>query len=210
MRDIHSSLTRRSTARAAKEGDVLTIAGGLANDSDATLTYQWQSSSNNGTTWSNLSSATGSTYTVQEADETNLIRVQVSSHDSDGTGTSTTSNATTAVTDITPSLTAATIAGAAKEGDVLTIAGGVANDSDATLTYQWQASSDNGTTWSNISSATGSTYTVQEADEANLIRVQVSSHDSDGTGTSTTSNATTAVTDITPSLTAATIAGTAK
>src|SRR6202011_1677537 len=210
--DITPSLTPATIASAAKEGDVLSISGGVANDSDATLSYQWQSSSDNGVTWNNISSnGTGSTYTVQQADESNLIRVQVSSQDADSSSTSTTSNATSAVTDITPSLTPATIASAAKEGDVLTISGGVANDSDASLSYQWQSSSDNGVTWNNISSnGTGSTYTVQQADESNLIRVQVSSQDADSSSTSTTSNATSAVTDITPSLTPATIASAAK
>src|SRR5207244_6456505 len=68
------------------------------------------------------------------------------------------------------------------------------------LTYQWQS---NGT---DIVGATGATYTVLEGDEGKAIQVVVTSHDTDGTGTSTTSNATSAVTDISPALTAATIA----
>ena len=70
------------------------------------------------------------------------------------------------MTDVTPTLTAPVIASAAKEGDVLSItSGAVTNDSDTTLTYQWQH---NGT---NISGATGATYVVNETDEGAAIQV---------------------------------------
>ena len=58
--------------------------GSEHDDSDATLTYQWQRDTNN------IGGATGSTYTVVEADETHSLRVAVFSHDTDGSGTHTT------------------------------------------------------------------------------------------------------------------------
>jgi hypothetical protein len=63
---------------------------------------------------------------------------------------------------------------------VLTATAAVANDSDATVTYQWQSSPDGGTTWNNISGAIGTSYTVQETDEGDLLRIVATSSDSDG------------------------------
>src|SRR5207237_1405593 len=169
-------------------------------DSDATPIYQWQRDGAD-----IMTNGTGSTYMAVEADEGHALQVVITSHDTDGTGTFTTSNATSAVTDITPALTAATIAGSAKEGDVLTISGGQPNDSDATLTYQWQRDGADITI-----NGTGSTYTAVQADETHALPTLRSSDLTDGTGTFTTSNATSAVTDITPALSAATIASSAQ
>ena len=93
--------------------------------------YQWQSSSDGGTTWTNIAGATASTYTPVEADETHLLRVVETATDS-GTaqsGTST-SAATAAVTDIVLAFTtAASISGSATVGSVLTAVKGALNDS---------------------------------------------------------------------------------
>ena len=58
-----------------------------------------------------------------------------------------------------------TVVGTAQEGQTLT-----ASDSDTSATFQWQ-SLVNGT-WTSISGATGSTYTVAEGDENNVLRVE--------------------------------------
>ena len=186
----------------AREGQTLTAAA-VANDADATVTYQWQSLS--GSTWSNISGATSSTYTAVEADEGHQLRVIATSSDNDGSGTTATSAATSTVIDITPTLSV-TVSGIAQEGQTLT-ASASANDADATVTYQWQSLS--GSTWSNISGATTSTHTATETDEGHQLRVIATSSDSDGSGTSATSAATSAVIDIAPTL-SVTVSGTAQ
>src|SRR5262249_46904686 len=140
-----------------------------------------------------------STYVPQEADEGFQIRVVATLSDS-GTTVAATSDATASVTDIAPTLSV-TISGAAQEGQSLT-ALPVANDSDVSFAYQWQSSSDHGTTWGDISGATGKFYLVTESDETHLLRVVVTSTDSDSNqgvngGTTATSAATAAVTDVT-------------
>src|SRR5262249_57024587 len=88
----------------AQEGQTLTAVNGTLNDSDAAVTsYQWQSSNDGGTTWTNIYGATSHTYVVQGTDETHLIRVQETATDSDG-GPPVISNsaATSAVTELTP------------------------------------------------------------------------------------------------------------
>ena len=50
-------------------------------------------------------------------------------------------------------------------------------DGDGTFSYQWQSSSDN-STWTNISGATNSTYTVSESEDGKYIRLVVTYTDS--------------------------------
>ncbi len=73
--------------------------------------------------------------------------------------------ATSVIEEPKPTRPPPTIAGTAQEGQTLT-----ASDSDTSATFQWQ-SLVNGT-WTPISGATGSTYTVAEGDENNVLRVE--------------------------------------
>ena len=164
-----------SISGTATVGSALTAVNGALNDADAAVTgYQWQSSSDSGSTWSNIAGATGSTYTPVTADAGKVLRVVETATDTDG-GPSTTSNspATSAVTNNTLVFTTpASITGTAQEGSVLTAVNGTTNDPNAVISgYQWQSSSDGGTTWSNIAGATAATYTPVEADETHLLRV---------------------------------------
>jgi hypothetical protein len=183
--------TPASITGTAREGSVLTAVNGTTNDPNAVISgYQWQSSGDNGTTWSNIAGATGSSYTPVEADETRLLRVMETATDS-GTAQSGTSAsaASAAVADIVLAFTsAASISGAATVGSLLTAVNGALNDADATVTgYQWQSSSDNGTTWSNITGATSATYTPVTTDAGRVLRVAETATDADG-GPTITSN----------------------
>ena len=208
--------TAASITGTAQEGSVLTAANGTTNDPNAVVSgYQWQSSADNGTTWSNIAGATAATYTPIEADETRLLRVVETATDS-GTAQSATSTsaATGAVADIVLAFTsAASISGAATVGSLLSAANGALNDADASVTgFQWQSSSDNGATWSNIAGATTATYTPVAADQGNRLRVVETATDADG-GPSITSNsaATSVVTNSTLVFTTpASITGTAQ
>jgi hypothetical protein len=107
----------------------------------------------------------------------------------------------TAATSVTenhkPSEQIPTVVGTAQEGQTLT-----ASDSDTSATFQWQ-SLVNGT-WTSISGATGSTYTVAEGDENNVLRVEAT-----GTAGPADSAATAKVIDVTPTLSVA-VSGTAQ
>src|SRR6202022_2661903 len=175
--DITPALTAVTIASAAKEGDTLTASGAAANDVDAVVHYQWQTSTDNFVSNIVNVGSNSATYRVLEGDEGAQVRVVASSTDTDGGTASTTSNATSAVTDITPALTAVTIASAAKEGDTLTASGAAANDVDAVVHYQWQTSTDNFV--SNIVNvgSNSATYRVLEGDEGAQVRVVASSTD---------------------------------
>ena len=161
-----------TVAGTAQEGQTLT-----ADPSGVVTGYQWQTLT--GSTWSNIAGATNATYVVQEADEGNQLRVHVTS-----SGGSADSAATAAVTDIAPTLTTPVISGTAQEGQTLTATAAVANDSDALVTYQWQAN--HGSGFANITGATGLSYVVQEGDEGAQLQLVATSTDSDGSGTTAT------------------------
>ena len=129
---------------------------------------------------------------------TPAARVETATDSGTGQSGTSTSAATAAVADIVLAFTsAASISGSATVGSVLTAVNGALNDADAAVTgYQWQSSSDNGSTWSNIAGATSATYTPVTADAGKVLRVVETATDTDG-GPSTTSNspATSAVTN---------------
>jgi hypothetical protein len=83
----------------------------------------------------------------------------------------------------------------------------VANDSDITITYHWQALVAG--VWTNISGATSSTYAVSEANEGQKLRVKATSTDPDAGTVKATSAATAVVTDAPPSLSVS-VSGTAQ
>jgi hypothetical protein len=180
----------------AQEGQTLTARPVVTSDGDGgTISYQWQELV--GSTWTNITNATASTYKVTEQDEDHQLRVTATFTDDTSQIASATSPATAAATDITPTLSV-TVSGLAQEGQTLTAAA-VANDSDAVITYQWQQQIN--AVWTNIGGATGSTYLVSEANEGHKLRVVATSSDPDGGGTTASSAATAAATDPPPTLT---------
>jgi hypothetical protein len=106
----------------------------------------------------------------------------------------------------TETLSTPVISGTTQEGSTLTATAAVANDSDATVSYQWQAN--HGSSFVNLTGETALTHVLTEADEGATLRIVATSSDSDGSGTTATSAATASITDIAPSLTTPVISGT--
>ena len=181
---------------------------------DATFSYQWVSS--NGTTDTDITGATGSSYTLVSDDEGKTIKVRVSFTDDMGNEESLTSGATEAVAAKanSPATGAPTISGTAQVGETLAAdTSGIADTDgldDATFSYQWVSS--NGTTDTDITGVTDSTYTLVSDDEANTVKVRVSFTDDAGNQESLTSAATAAVAAKanSPATGAPTISGTAQ
>ena len=164
--------------------------------------YQWQYSTDgdNGApeAWSNISGATGPTYTVAEAMSDKVIRVVVSFTDLDGYS-ETIISATSAIVNNRASggpvvdgdrfinlLGGTTLtANVSSIGDLNGIStndgatDGFGNDAVEGITYQWQSSSDNGITWTNVVGATASTYTVQVDSYGLAFRVVTTFTDND-------------------------------
>ena len=172
-------------------GETLTANTTDISDSDglnkATFTYQWLADD------TDITDATGSTYALVAANEGKTVKVRLSFTDDAGNDESLTSAPTAAVTaSNTPATGEPTITGTAQVGETLTANTTGIADSDglinATFTYQWLADD------TDITDATGSTYTLAAADEGKTVKVRVSFTDDRGHQETLTSTATAAVT----------------
>ena len=129
------------------------------------------------------------------ADEGEAIKVRVSFTDDRGNDETLTSAATAAVsaapTPNSPATGAPTITGAAQAEETLTASTSGISDSDgltnASFTYQWLADD------ADIAGATGSAYTLSDAEEGKAIKFRVSFTDDAGNEETLTSAATAAV-----------------
>ena len=140
--------------------------------------YTWQSSKD-GTTWTSITGATSSTYTLTEAEEGKYVRVIVSYTDTQGFAESVTVSSVT-IPHVDSGDAVFAISGSTYAGKVLTTSISSSDpDGDGTFNYVWQSSKD-GTTWTSITGATSSTYTLTEAEEGKYVRVIVSYTDTQG------------------------------
>ena len=188
----------------AMTGRILT-AHTTGTQTDNPTSYQWQTSTD-GTTWTNLS-ATGSTYTIAEADDHDHIRVVATSTNEQGATVSLASSGTIAVVDAPPVIGRVNIIGTPQEDQTLTAQLTGTHDGE-TITYQWQSLT--GSAWSNIGGATGSTYTATEGDEGHSLRLVATATNTDGAHVSVTSASTGVVTDAPPTIDTPTITGLAE
>ncbi len=197
---VNSPATGQPTiSGTAQVGETLTADTSGIEDADgldnAAFTYRWLADN------AAIAGATGSTHTLADADEGKAITVQVSFTDDAGNDETLTSAATDAVsaapTPNNPSTGAPTISGTAQVGETLTAdTSGIADEDgldDVSFSYQWLADD------ADIAGATGSTYTLEEADEGKAITVQVSFTDDAGNDETLTSAATGAVATAEPS-----------
>ncbi len=119
------------------------------------LTYQWQYSSDYGATWHNKTGATSASYTVTAKASYNgmLYRCRVKNSG----GTVYTSKVRLTVSGVKPKILSQPKAQTAAAGGSVTFKVIAAGES---MSYQWQYSTNGGTTWKNKTGATSSSYTV--------------------------------------------------
>lgn len=158
------AITQQPSPAALCDGDQATF---TVNASGLNTTYQWQQY---GTGWGNISGATGSGYTTTVA--TNTHRKQYRCVVT-GTCGSVTSNTVllTRGPQVTNTLGDQTscAGGTATFGSISAIGSGL-------LDYQWQKSTNQGQTWTNITGANATSYpmAVNNADNGNVYRCIVS------------------------------------
>ena len=175
----------------AQVGETLTAdTSGIADEDgldNADFSYQWLADD------TDISGATGSAYTLADADEGNTVKVRVSFTDDGGNDETLTSAATATVEAApnSPATGAPTISGTAQVGETLTADTSGIADADgldaAAFSYQWLADD------TEVAGATGSTYTLVEADEGKTVKVRVSFTDDASNEETLTSAATEAV-----------------
>ena len=183
----------------AQVGETLTAGTTGISDADGldntAFAYQWLA---DGT---EINGATASTYTLADADEGKAIKVKVTFTDDGGHDEQLTSVSTDAVVAATPPANTPatglpTISGTAQVGETLTSSTtGIADDdglTGATFTYQWLADG------ADIAGATGSSYTLVDADAGKVVKVRVSFTDDRDDEESLTSEPTAAVAEADP------------
>ncbi len=171
----------------AQVGETLTAdTTGIADEDGLTnvsYTYQWLADD------AEIAGATGFSYTLADTDEGKAIKVRVRFTDNEGNDETLTSTATEPIEaqadgqeGSSPATGLPTISGTAQVGETLTadITGIADADglSGETFTYQWV--SGDGTTGTDIENATGSTYTLVDADQGRFVKVRVTFTDGGG------------------------------
>ena len=163
---------------------------------------QWKLATGSWNTEADVSSAatTGTSYTITSLSLDTEYAVRVIATNGAGDGPPSAEQTETAQaqtseqqesTPNTPATGAPAISGTAQVGETLTAGtGGISDENgldNASFSYQWVRS--DGTSDTNISGATASTYTVHNDDAGKSIRVRVSFRDDDGNDESLTSEA---------------------
>ncbi|WP_223497620.1 peroxidase family protein [Pseudomonas sp. BF-R-16] len=165
-------------------------ADGLTNPQ---FTYQWQA--NDGLGFVNIAGATGSTFSLGQAQVGQEVRVMIGYVDNFGVAESVASNILGPVDNVNDAPTGALLISdtTPDQGQVLTaLTAGIADvDGLGTFSYQWQQGI--GASFSNINGATASTFTPGVAQGNLQIRVIVRYTDGFGTLETLTSAATAAV-----------------
>ena len=183
----------------AQVGETLTADTSGITDADGltNVSYSYQWIANDGTTDTDIENATAATYTLVTADEGTTIKVRVGFTDDANNEETLTSAPTEAVEakPNSPATGAPTISGTAQLGETLTadVSGITDADglTDVSYIYQWIAN--DGTTDTDISGQTGSTYTLVSADGGKTIKVRVGFTDDANNSETLTSEATATV-----------------
>ena len=157
--DVKPKILTQPKAQTVTSGSTATFkvaAGGSG------LSYQWQYSKNNGSTWTSWSGKTSATLSFKGSETNNgyLYRCEVTN----SCGSVTSSSARLTVSNVKPKILTHPANKTVDSGTSFTmkvVAGG------SGLSYQWQYSRNNGTTWTNWSGKTASSFTVTASDKNN-------------------------------------------
>ena len=184
----------------AQVGQTLTADISAIADADGldTASYSYQWIANDGTSDTDIAGATDSTYTLVAADEGKTIKVRMSFTDDAGYGETLTSAATAAVDAApnSPATGAPTVTGTAQVGETLSADTSAIADADglANVSFSYQWIRNDGSSDTDITGATDSTHSLDDADEGKTIKVKVGFTDDAGSDESLASAATVSVT----------------
>ena len=162
---IAPAITQSPSNQTVVTGNTATFTA--AASGSPTPTVQWQVSTNGGTSWSNISGATNTTYsfTTVSGDNGNQYRAVFTN-----TAGAATSSAATLTVNYAPSVTQNPSSSTVNSGSTASFT--AAAIGNPTPTVQWQVSTNGGSSWSNISNATNTTYsfTAASGDNGNQYR----------------------------------------
>jgi hypothetical protein len=168
-----TNITAPTISGTATEREVLTATSpGTWRDFPTSFSYQWRRGS------TNISDATSSTYTLVAEDVGNSISVAVTATNVSGPTTAISSATANVAWGIPLNTSVPTVSGTAVELNTLTAGVGSWTSSPTSYSYQWQRLS--GSTWTDISGATGSTYVIRAITIGQRIRVRVTANNPTG------------------------------
>lgn len=129
-------------------------------------TLQWQRSTDGGATFADIGGATGGSFVVVDTAQGDPVRIfRVVATNASGSTTSQSATLTVTPAVVAPSFTAQPVSASIEAGQSTQFT--VAVGGTPTPSVQWQLSTDGGATWSNIVGATGTTFDVLGAAQAN-------------------------------------------
>ena len=185
-------VTTSPTSQSVAAGNTVTFTA--AASGNPTPTVQWQVSTNGGTTFTNISGATSTIYSFTTTAAQTGYEYQAVFSNSQGTATTTVATLTvTAPWPLRWSPPARQVR-AISAGQVGHVHGGGQRQSSPTV--QWQLSTNGGTTFTNISGATSTTYSFTTTAAQTGYEYQAVFSNSQGTATTTAATLT-----VTPALT---------
>jgi len=152
--DYAPAITTQPTGQSVNSGSGVTFTA--AATGNPTPTYQWQVSTNGGSNFSNIGGATNATYSItsttssQNGNEYRCVA-------SNGVSPAATTNAAILIVDYAPTISISPSSPSVNTGSSVTFTAVAAGN--PVPTYQWQISTNNGGSFSNIAGATSSAYT---------------------------------------------------
>ena len=152
------------------------------SDVDGTPTdvsWNWATSEDGATGWTNIAGANTNVYTPITADVGNYLRATANYNDPEGPGKSV--NARTSATVLADDDGSVTLSETRPAvGDTITATLTDPDGSITNTTWQWASSSDGESGWSDIAGATSATYTVTTEDTGQFLRATANYDDGDG------------------------------
>lgn len=170
-------------------GEVLTAHNGTWQNSPTDFAYRWLRCNAVGGSCV-LLSANGQTFRLHAVDAGHTLRVRVTASNADGASEAR-SDASDVVQPNAPNAAPLTntarptITGTARVGEQLSAAPGSWSGNPTSFTYQWQRCDIDAVTCIDIPGATGQTFGIRSLDVGFRLRVSVTAHQNQRTGTAT-------------------------
>ncbi len=183
------------------QGSALTTSTGSWKYSPTSYTYRWNRCGKTGSNCTTISSTTRQSYTLQSADIGHTLEAVVTATNSSGAASSTSrhSSVVTAVSTSSPTSGGPTtgstgtsapantvtpvVIGSAVQGQTLNAGVGTWTGAPSAYTYQWQRCG--GSSCSNVSGSTSSTYVVGAGDVGDTVKARVTASNSVGSASAT-------------------------
>ena len=164
-------------------GDTLTATNGSWANSPTSYGYQWQDCTTGslGLLCSDISGATGSSYTLANSDVGDTVRVVVTASNAGGSTSAPSAQSGVVTLPPAPANTAApVVTGSPVEGQTLSSSPGTWSNSPTSYAYAWEDCDSSGNNCTTISGASSSTYTLASSDVGHTIRSIVTATNAGG------------------------------